>query len=208
MPDAGAGPFIDAAVEGNADEAVARRLIGHAGGRVGNVRVGNGKAHLRRKIAGYNSAARYWPWFVLVDLDSDANCAVALRSAWLPSPSARLCFRIAVREIEAWLMADAESLGRYLNVEQGIVPPDPEGLPDPKAAMVNLARHSGSRKVREGMAPGAQSGSPVGRAYTGRLIDYAQTAWRPDIAACRSESLRRAIECLRRLVAAGGEAAA
>lgn len=37
MPDKGARPFIDAAVEGMTDEAVVRRLIDHAGGQVGTV---------------------------------------------------------------------------------------------------------------------------------------------------------------------------
>ena len=203
MPDAAARPLVHAAVEGETDEAVARRLIDHAGGRVGEVYVGNGKAHLRRKIAGYNSAARHSPWFVLVDLDSEADCAAALRSAWLPSPAAWLCFRVAVREIEAWLMADAETLGRYLGVEQRNVPRYPEGLERPKGAMLGLARRSGSRDVREGMAPRGRS---IGRAYGRRLIDYAETAWRPEVAARRSNSLRRAIACLRRLVA--GRAAA
>ena len=208
MPDGRGRPFIDVAVEGETDEAIARRLIGHAGGRIGKVRGGKGKAYLRRRIAAYNSAARYSPWFVLVDLDSDADCAAALRSAWLSSLAARLCFRIAVREVEAWLMADAESLARYLNVPRARVPRDPEGREDPKGDMVGLARRSRRRELREDMTPGADSRGREGPAYAGRLVEYAETAWRPEVAAQHSDSLRRAIACLRRLVAGRGEAAA
>ena len=208
MPDGRGRPFIDVAVEGETDEAVARRIVDHAGGRIGRIRGGKGKAYLRRRIADYNSAARRSPWFVLVDLDSDAGCAAELRSAWLSPVAARLCFRIAVREVEAWLMADAESLARYLNVPRARVPRDPEGRADPKGDMVGLARRSRRRELREDMTPGAGSRGRQGPAYAGRLVDYARTAWRPGVAARNSDSLRRAIACLRRIVAGRGAAAA
>lgn len=41
----------------------------------------------------------------------------------------------------------------------------------------------------------------MGPAYPARLIEYAATAWRPEVAARNAESLRRAVACLRRLVA-------
>lgn len=208
MPDASGYPFIDVAVEGETDVAVARRLVDHAGGRIGKIRGGKGKAYLRRKIAGYSAAARYAPWFVLIDLDSDADCPVHLRDRWLSEPAPYLCFRIAVREIEAWLMADAESLARYLEVPRARVPRDPEGLEKPKAAMVELARRSSRRDLRKDMVPDAESGRRAGPAWAGRMIEYAETAWRPDVAARSSESLRRAIDRLRRLVAARREAPA
>ena len=194
-------PLIAAAVEGMTDEAVARRLIGHADGQVRTVYGKSGKDPLRKKIAGYNNAARHAPWIVLVDLDSEEDCAVRLRDAWLPEPAPLLCFRVAVREVEAWLMADAETLAGYMGVSQGRVPGAPEGLDDPKAAMVNLARHSRRRAIREDMVPRNGSGRRVGPAYSSRLIEYAATAWRPDVAARNAESLRRAIDCLRGLVA-------
>ena len=168
----------------------------------------NGKSLLRKKIEGYNAAARYAPWIVLIDLDSDADCPVRLRDRWLSQPAPHLCFRVAVREIEAWLMADAESLARYLSVERRIVARDPEGIEKPKAAMVELARRSSRRDLRKDMVPGAESGLQAGPGYAGRMIEYAGTAWRPGVAARSSESLRRAIDCLRRLVAARREAPA
>jgi hypothetical protein len=50
------------------------------------------------------------------------------------------------------------------------------------------------------MIPREGSGRAVGPAYTSRLIEYVETAWRPREAAQRSESLRRALVCLERLV--------
>lgn len=104
--------FISAAVEGMVDEAVVRRLIAHAGGQLGTVYGRHGKPSLREKIDGYNNAAKRAPWLVLVDLDHDEDCAPPLREAWIPNPAPHLCFRIAVREIEAWLLADAETLAQ------------------------------------------------------------------------------------------------
>jgi hypothetical protein len=191
---------ISAAVEGLVDEAVVRRLIACAGGHPGPVYGKNGKPALRQKINGYNNAARHTPWVVLVDLDADADCAPSLRHDWLPTPAPRLCFRVAIRQVEAWLMADAETLAAYLGVAKRIIPEDPESLPDGKTAMVDLSRQSRKRAIQQDMVPRPGSGRKVGPAYASRLIEYAQGYWRPEFAAKRADSLRRAIDCLRRLV--------
>ena len=195
-------PVISAAVEGIVDEAVVRRLITHVGGRPGDVYGKNGKKALLKKIAGYNNAARHAPWVVLVDLDLDADCAPPLTESWLPEPASRICFRIAVREIEAWLMGDAQTLSTYLSVAQSQISRVPESLEHPKDVMVNLARRSRRRDIRKDMVPRTNGGRPVGPAYSSRLAEYAENKWRPEVAAERSESLRRAICCLTRLVPA------
>ena len=192
--------IISAAVEGIVDEAVVRRLVAHAGGRTGTVYGKKGKAHLRQKIGGYNNAARHAPWIVLVDLDHEEECAPPLRAGWIPQPASNLCFRVAVREIEAWLMADAETIAAYLSVAQSRIPADPENLEHSKIEMVNLARRSRRRAIGKDMVPREGSGRSVGPAYTSRLVEYVENRWRPDIAAPRAESLRRAIACLERLI--------
>ncbi len=195
------GPvIISAAVEGMVDEAVVRKLIAHAGGEPGAVYGKNGKPALRQRINGYNHAARHAPWIVLVDLDHEAECAPPLCQAWLQAPAPDLCFRVAVREIEAWLMADAETLAAFLGVARSRIQARPEDSDQPKAAMVNLARRSRRRAVREDMVPREGSGRSVGPAYTSRLIEFVETCWRPVVAAQRAESLRRAIACLERLI--------
>ena len=191
---------VSAAVEGIVDEAVVRRIAACVGARVTTVYGKNGKASLREKIEGYNNAARYSPWLVLVDLDQDADCAPPLRNAWLPEPAPYMCFRVAVREVEAWLMADAVSLARYLGVDRGKIPAHPEAVSHPKLEMVNLARASRKPAIRHDMVPRPDSRRSVGPAYSSRLVEYVQRYWRPRVAAQRADSLRRAIECLRRLV--------
>lgn len=193
-------PVVTAAVEGVVDEAVVRRLVEHVRAVPGDVYGRNGKPHLRERINGYSNAPRHTPWLVLVDLDSDADCAPNLRQAWLRNPAAMLCFRVAVPQVEAWLMADADTLARYLSVPRGRIPCNTEALPNAKIEVVNLARGSRKRATREDMVPRPGSGRPLGPAYSSRLIEYVQHYWRPEVAAQHADSLRLAIACLERLV--------
>ncbi len=191
--------IINAAVEGIVDEAVARRLIAHVGGSVGSVYGKSGKTDLRKKIKGYNKAAQHAPWLVLVDLDGE-SCAPSLCKSWLLDPAPYLCFRVVVRQVEAWLMADAEALADYLRVARGAIPDNPEMLENAKAEMTKLAAKSRRREIRLDMVPREGSGRMVGPAYASRLIEFTENLWRPERAAQRAGSLRRAIACLERLV--------
>jgi hypothetical protein len=200
MRNMAASVIISAAVEGIVDETVVRRLIVEAGGHPGSVYGKNGKTYLRRQIQGYNNAAKHSLWMVLVDLDRDAECAPPFCKEWVSVPAPYLCFRVAVREVEAWLMADTDSLASFLSVARSRIPADPEQLSDPKTEMVNLARRSRRRAIRIDMVPREQSGRSVGPAYASRLIEYVQTTWRPQVAIERADSLGRAIACLQQMI--------
>lgn len=187
------------AVEGDIDEHVARRLLSLGG--VGAVAVygREGKARIRNSLNGYNQAAGRAPWFVLVDLDNDDDCVREFVESWLPQPANNMVFRVAVREVEAWLLADQERVAGFLGVSQALVPRDPEGLADPKQALVNLARRSRKRRVRESLVPSTASGRSQGPAYTSELIRFVtdlEDGWRPEVARARSESLDRCIRAL------------
>ena len=194
------GVPISAAVEGLIDEAVVRRLIEHVGGRLGTVYGKNGKPALRPRVQGYNNAARRAPWIVLVDLDDEYPCAPPLCQAWVPDPSPLLCFRVAVRQVEAWLLADHERLAEFLGVPASRVPRDPEALENPKRTLVDLAQRSRRRSLRDDIVPRVGSGRSVGPAYASRIIEFVDRVWRPAEAAHQAESLGRAITCLERLV--------
>jgi hypothetical protein len=196
--------IVHAAVEGDLDEAVVRRVVLQQGGQLSTVYGKSGKSDLKRRVQGYNNAARFAPWVVLVDLDHDAECAPPLRAQWLPAPANTMCFRVAVREVEAWLLADGETLAHFLGVPIRLIPGDPEGLDDPKGAMVELARRSRRRAIRYDMVPRPASRRSVGPAYNSRLIEYVEdisAGWRPDVAAGVSESLARCMQCVRELIA-------
>ena len=195
-------PIVSAAVEGIVDDAVVRRILVHAGGQAGTVYGRRGKLYLKQKIHGFSQAARYSPWVVLVDLDQSAPCAPALTADWLGDPPSGLCFRVVIHAVEAWLMADAETLARYLSVPNSRIPRNPESLPSPKEAMVNAARGSRRAAIRQDMVPRPRSGRLEGPAYTSRMTEFAMEKWRPGVAVKHSDSLCRAVRCLRQLVAA------
>jgi hypothetical protein len=195
------------AVEGLLDEAVLKRLIAHVGAVPGPMYGKRGKSPLLRQLRGYNRAARFTPWVVLVDLDQDEECAPPFRAARLTEPAPNMCFRIAVREVESWLLSDSERLAQFLAVPRKAVPANPEALPLPKDAMIQLAQRSRRGYIREDMAPRPGSGRRVGPAYSSRLIEFvgdAARGWRPEVATGFSDSLARCLECLRRLVATTG----
>ena len=107
--------FVQVAVEGTVDKAVALKLIQHVGAQADTVYVAYGKQRLLEKVSGYNQAAKGQPWLVLVDLDR-CSCAVALLQKWVPQLSPYLCMRVAVRMVEAWLLADATNIADFLGV--------------------------------------------------------------------------------------------
>ena len=138
------------AVEGLLDEAVLKRLIAHVGAVPGPMYGKRGKPPLLRQLPGYNRADRFTPWVVLVDLDQDEECAPPFRAVRLAEPAPNMCFRIAVREVEAWLLADSERLAQFLAVPRNAVPANPEALPLPKDVMIQLAQRSRRGYIREG----------------------------------------------------------
>jgi len=191
---------VNAAVEGIVDAAIVRRLLENSHLALGEVYGKKGKGHLIQKINAYNLAARFAPWIVLMDLDRDDECAPPFRYSKLPDPAPYLCFRIAVRTIESWLLADRENLSRFLAVAVSIIPNDPENLDNPKETSVNIARRSRRKGIREGMVPRPGSGRTTGPTYSSRIIEFASKDWCPATASRRADSLKRAIRCLERFV--------
>ena len=188
------------AVEGPGDEAVLRKLVDWSGATLGAVHGMTGKDHLLKHLPGYNNAARYASWVVLVDLDQDDVCAAGISRRWLPNPAPLMCFRVVVRAVESWLLADRANLTRFLGVSATLLPPDSDPVTHPKRALVDLARRSRLRAIREDMPPRPGSGRQVGPLYTARVIEFATDHWDPDRAADTSDSLRRCMSRLRALV--------
>jgi len=199
---ASADVYVSGAVEGIVDEAVFRRLVRESEGHTGPVYRKNGKGALLSRLPGYNHAARFGPWFVLLDLDRDADCAPPFRDRWLGHPEPRMCFRIAVRSVEAWLMADGARMAQFLRVQPSLLPSAPDALSHPKQALIELVRQSPMRDLRADMLPRPGSGRVVGPAYSSRLIEFVEARWRPETAERRSDSLRRCVLRLKQLVEA------
>jgi hypothetical protein len=195
---------VTVAIEGPGDVPLVERLLETVGLDVGNVYVLGGKATLDRRLAGFNHAARHAQWLVLRDLDSDAACAPELKAELLPTPGAHMCFRIAVRAAEAWLLADRERIAPFLGIPRERVSAAPESLDDPKQAVVNLARRSRFRAIRADMVPATGTSARVGPGYTSRIVEFARDHWRPKVAARHSPSLAACVRSLERLGKGGG----
>lgn len=194
------------AVEGPTDEPIARRLIATVGMNPLATLIAGGKRKLDPKLPGYNAAARHSDWLVLRDLDHDdaKGCVPQLVHDLLGGvPSVGMCFRIAVREAEAWLLADATSVAQFFGVSKAKVPREVEALSDAKQSLVNLCRSSRSRGIRNGIVPRQGSRRVVGESYHAIVSEFVEEAWDPIQARLVSPSLDRALLALERLAKAG-----
>lgn len=194
---------ITRAVEGLLDESVAMALVAHVGAQAGPAYGFKGKLHLRDRIQGYNLAAAHAPWLVLVDLDTDHLCPPPMVADWVRNPAPMLCFRVVVHECEAWLLSDRKAFAAFMGVGVAHIPLNPEAVLEPKELVVSLARRSRRRDIRGDLVPSPGSGRSVGPAYGARLSQFVRDNWHPARAAESSESLRRAIDCLKQLAALG-----
>lgn len=187
------------AVEDEPSAAVARRLLRsyRKDVVVSRVFVAGGYGRLKVHAPRYNTASRYTPFFLLTDLDR-ADCAPGLIEDWLAGRSreASFLFRVAVREVEAWLLADQAGIAKFLGIETVLVPTDVEALSDPKRALIELSRRSSRRELRRGLVPAEGSTAQVGPSYVDLVADFAEKGWSPDRARKGAPSLEAAIVAL------------
>lgn len=178
--------------------ALLRRLVRHANGELREFLaiVEGGSQKVRAALPRYRNACKQIPHLVLMDLD-DWPCPSALRHEWGLNklPSAML-FRLAVREAESWVLADADGCAAFAGILAKQIPSNPEGLPDPKQALVNLARRSKNRAVRAELVPSSGSALPIGPLYNERLTAFIHNHWDPGRAADAAPSLARALRRL------------
>ena len=190
--------YVTLVAEGPADAEAAKRICLEFGHFAGPIHITRGKGKLDSNIRGYNNAARFIPWLVLRDLNSDATCPPELVERLVRQRSQFFQLRIPVRALETWLLADIENFSPFLSVTARLFPDAPELLSNPKLTVVNLARQSRRRDIRLDMTPATGTSAVVGRGYNSRLIEFIHSGWRPENAAQRSESLRRCMAAVGR----------
>ncbi|WP_421739078.1 hypothetical protein [Caulobacter sp.] len=195
-------PEINYATEGELDAIVAARIIEFCGGIPGLKRVAGGKSKLDPVIAKYVQSSHHLPWLIIRDLDRDEICAPLLARRLSAETPQFLCLRIAVRQIESWLLADRAAMSHFLKVPLARLPNDPESILDAKRAVVDLAANSKSKDIRLAMVPSVSSGASEGPEFSAFMTDFVIKHWRPEIASALipNSSLDRAIRCLRSLV--------
>ncbi len=182
--------------EGLLDRLVAVRLLAVMNLQVvGSVTDAGGGDRFWQRIQGYNKAAAIGVIFALADHDS-VSCVGPTLAQRIPKRHSNLVLRLAVPEIEAWLLSDVEAMSRFLGVSVKKIPTNPDAVDDPKREIVNLARRSARAEIRDALVPDGRGTAAVGSEYTLVMSEFIEFHWRPHIAARRSESLRRAMKAL------------
>jgi hypothetical protein len=155
-----------------------------------------GNGYLRRNINGFNLAARGIPFLIGTDLDR-YDCPAALIQDWLLQPKHHnLLLRVAVREAEAWVLADKENFARFLGIRPALIPDDVENIRDAKSELIRLASGARNKRIREDICPPPRSTRAVGPNYNARLAVFVQHSWDPNIARQHATSLARTIDRL------------
>ncbi len=189
------------AVEDILSDAVLRAILRQSGRAfdIGACYQRQGSGYLRNRIAGFNQAARGTPFLVLTDLDKGYPCASSLITDWLRIPQhPNLLFRVAVREVESWVLADREAFSPFLGIRVSLIPGNTDELPDPKQFLIEAVRKSRKRDLRSAILPRPNSTAKQGPDYNRPLIQFVQEKWDAARAAKASPSLERAIIAIRR----------
>jgi hypothetical protein len=191
---------ITLAVEDQLSETVLRCLLDQSGRpyHVCQCLCRGGFGYLKDNIGKFNKAARGMPFLVLTDLDNPNTCPPDKIKSWLSEPThPNMLFRIAVVEIESWILAHREAIAKFLGVQATKIPADTDSISDPKRFLVNLARKSRFKIIRQDVAPPLGATSQQGPNYNACMGDFIRRFWRADLASENSQSLRRTLEKLR-----------
>ena len=183
-------------VEDELSEAVARKLL-ESSSRSYAIRIvysRGGYGHIKKNICGFNNAAKGTPYLVVTDLDTE-DCAPALIDKWLKKRTLHpnLVFRVAVKEVEAWLLAHRSAFAKFVGVREGVVPENVEQIDDPKKKLIDIVRRSRRKRLREDIVPPLRSTREQGPNYNGRLVRFVEGPWDPRDCANVSRSLEKAI---------------
>lgn len=185
--------IIAVAEDGLAEAVVLRLLDEIESVRVHQTFVKGGVGNISKNIKTFCSASKIIPHVVLADLDRN-RCVSGLFSAWRfePADHPRLLLRIAVKEVEAWLLADVDGIARFLAISPRKIAARPETLADPKVVLVSLAKRSRLRHIKEGLAPSPGSGATVGPLYNAFLRRFCAEEWDVEAASLSAPSLAKA----------------
>jgi hypothetical protein len=189
-----------AAVEDELSEAVLRRTLAvvRPDLAIWSVLSHRGSGYLRNRSRELNRTAAKVPVLVLTDLDDPAQCPPGLIADWLPiQRNPGLLIRVAVMEIESWVLAHRTATAPFLGVAERLIPIDTDGIPNPKEFLVGLARRSRLGSIRSDLVPRKGSTAHVGPAYNATLSQFVAAEWDPRAASKHSESLARTIDRLK-----------
>lgn len=186
------------AVEDRLSEAVSIKLLTSFDIPVSQVLGLQGQDYLKRKAPNLNLTAKGFPVFMLTDQDNPERCPPRLLKSWLSGPQhPDFLLRVAVMEVESWVLADRGGVATLLSIPLHRIPEKTDEIPHPKEFLVALARLSRRTDVREELVPRSGATSKVGPGYNLRLGEFVQTRWNIQRASAASASLRRTVARLK-----------
>jgi hypothetical protein len=178
-------------IEDDLQRLVARKLIAqHKTLNISEEWSKGGNQYIKDNLKKFNQAAEFaLPFVVLTDLDA-YDCPLVLLQEWLSlKPHKRLLFRIAVREVEAWLLADRTNFAKFLGVPVSRITTEPEGIPKPKEFIFELARRSKKHNIKEGIPP--KGTARTGQLYNSLLAQFVLQYWSLEAALEHAPSLKK-----------------
>ena len=191
--------LINLAVEDDLSEWVLRRVLRDHPDEftIGSVFKKNGFGYLKRMAPAFNNMAKCAPVLMLTDLD-DRPCPPELLNEWLKRPRhPNFILRVAVREVEAWLLGCDQELRKFLGLRKAVNFPNPETVEDPKLELLRLADSSSRRKIREAIVRRDTGGNlRQGPAYNSTLSEFVNESWIPVSARAKCPSLERLFAAL------------
>lgn len=153
-----------------------------------------GNIYIRDNIRTFNEASHFLPHIVITDLDRK-ECAPQLKHDWINFQlNEKMLFRIAEKEIDAWILSDREAFSKWMNVPINKIPVNTQEIIDPKQFIINLARKSRKKIMKDIIPQGTASQGP---GYNILLQRFVLDEWGPEKALLCNESLRKAIERLK-----------
>jgi len=184
--------WVVLATEDELSEIVGFSLLEEVGLTVGQVLRRGGFGYLKSRLQNFCEIARHQPVLLITDLDR-VSCAPVLHRKWLAKldPPENFVFRVAVREIESWLLADHDALQALLGSRIGKMPTNPDELADPKQTLLALAQRA-PRHIRDELVAKDGAIASQGLGYNALLGQMVREHWLPVRAAERSSSLARA----------------
>ena len=180
--------------------AVSTKILAHFGIDIVQSVIYEGQTYLQRKAPSFNKTAHEaCGVFMLTDLDSPNLCPPRLIASWLNSPrNSRFLLRVAVMEVESWVMADRRAFAEFLSIPVHRVPRNTDEILNPKEFLISLVLRSKKRRLREELVATRITRTPhPGDKYNEHLSTFVKNQWDIDRAASRSPSLSRTIARLR-----------
>jgi len=209
MPDIYCHSFVEDAPSAE----VARRLVDHRNTAClttirfhkGSPVVKGGYGNIKKMAPAFlNMANAGQHTFILTDLDT-TDCPPTLIRDWFSirqdQPIAlppQVVFRVPVREVESWLLADRDAFASFMGIPKANFPNRPDDLADPKRSLFRVIRRKGRKKWQREMLPQFPTAA-IGPLYNEKLCKFIREDWDPARAADNSPSLGRAIAVLMRL---------